>query len=86
MICHSCGCDDKEAMPDDLSIAEVVRLCREWRCKLCRRTPEQVQADFAAEAARNPHKCAHDWDDILKTPNVKVTGASPTDANRGEDA
>lgn len=82
MICHDCGRDDKEAIPDDLPIAEIVRLCREWQCKLCLRTPEQVQADFAAEAARNRRKPAHDWDNILKTPNVEITGASRAAAKR----
>jgi hypothetical protein len=80
MICHECGCDDQEAPPDDLPIADVVRLCKEWKCKLCSRTPEQVQADFAAAAARNPHKSAHDWDDILNTPNAKVSGGGTPSA------
>lgn len=61
MICHECGRDDTERLDDDLPVAEVVHLCREWRCKLCRRTPEEVQADFEAEAVRNPHQSAHDW-------------------------
>ncbi len=75
MICHECGRDDKEALPDDLPIDEVVRQCRAYKCRLCLRTPEQVQADFAAEAAKNPHKRAHDWDD-MKTPNAELRGAT----------
>ena len=61
MVCHECGQDDKKTLPDDLPIADVLRLCKNWRCDLCSRTPEQVQADFEAEAAKNPHKSAHDW-------------------------
>ncbi len=51
MICHECGKDDKKSLPDDMPVDEVVRLCREWKCKRCLRTPEQVQADYDAEAA-----------------------------------
>lgn len=77
MICHECGQDDKEKLSDDMPVTEMVRLCREWRCKSCRRTPEEVQADYDATAARKPHKSAHDWDTILKGSNVELTGAAP---------
>lgn len=62
MICHECGSDDKEKLPDNLPLSEELRLCREWRCKSCRRTDEEVQADFEAQAARNPHQSAHGWE------------------------
>jgi len=77
MICHDCGADDKTLPDDGLPVAEVLRLCREHRCDRCLRTPEQVQADFDAEKARNPHQSAHDWDDILKVPNgTELSGSA----------
>lgn len=47
---------------DDLPAAEVKRLCREWKCSKCARSPEQIQQDLnAANPALPMHKRAHDW-------------------------
>ena len=73
MICIDCAHDDGKTIPDEdkLSVDEIVHFCRTWKCKRCRRTPEQIQADYDAAAAKNPHKSAHDWDEILKTPTFR---------------
>lgn len=61
MICNECQVDKTGPNLEGLPVAEVMRVCREWKCAKCSRTPEQVDADFAAESAKQHHKPAHDW-------------------------
>lgn len=60
MICCECLTDRPGPDLDRVPVNEVMRLCREWKCAKCSRTPEQIDADFAAESAEQ-HKSAHDW-------------------------
>ncbi len=77
MICNDCRRDDKETLPDSLPIEEVLHYCRTWKCRLCRRTPEQIQADFDTQSARESHKSAHDWERTPEqVPNVELTGGA----------
>ena len=66
MICNECLADKPGPDLDGLPVADVARLCREWRCQKCSRTPEQVQSDFVAASAKELHEPAHDWDAIAQ--------------------
>jgi hypothetical protein len=74
MICHECCTEDKVLPGDDLTTAQIVAMCRSYRCARCSRTPEQVQVDFDSAAKLEKHEPAHDWSRCHKPLNAEITG------------
>lgn len=75
MICTECGTDDKEKVSDDLSLLEELHICKAYLCAKCRRTPDEIQADYDKESAnwKKHNQQAHDWNAV---PNDKLTGGA----------